>query len=265
MINLIKAQQYRTRRDIASYIAIMVGLLIFSMTALLSMSDEGSSNADAGHFFLMSAGGFAIISSLIILTFTGMISGSDMLDKTMNFEILDGAKRSRVYFSRFIVSLCWGVSVMYAVVIIPMIVTGIIKGWGNIISVGQFAQRMALLLFPFVRITALYTAMTFMLGDFRAVFAIGYILSETELLVEFVFLEIVKVPVYVRSLFSVPAVNVLLDVNNIGFDYVNAEDIQVVKNTLSASECVICVGINIVMTVLLLVLGLKIFKNKDLK
>ena len=265
MINLIKAQQYRTRRDYTTYIIIFVGMVIYTFFMLVTISDSSEGASDASHYFFTSATSQAVVGNLLIMTLTTLISGSDMLDRTMNFELLDGSKRSRVYFSRFIVSLCWALGVVYAMVLIPIMFMGVFKGWGNLISVADFAKRMVLLLFPYVRMIALYTSLTFIIGDYRAVFAIGFILCQFELLAEMIIQELTKLPTYVRAFFSVSAVNVLMDVDNLGFDYVDAKDITVIKDTLTTSDKILCAGICAAMTVIILVIGLKVFKKKDLK
>ena len=265
MFNLIKAQQYRTLRDNATYIIICVGIVFYVFTTLMTLMDGSSKNTDAGHFFLMAVTSQAIVGNLLIMALTSLICGSDLVDRTMNFELLDGSKRSAVFFSRFIVALCWSLGVIYAIILIPMIFLGVFKGWGDILSVAGFAKRMALLLFPYIRIVALYTALTFILGDHRAVFAIGFIFCQFEMLADMMIQEITKLPTFVRSLLSAPAVSVMLDVDNIGFDYVDAKDISVVKDSMTAADNAVCAGICIAATVIALVAGLKIFKKKDLK
>ena len=265
MFNLIKAQQYRTLRDYTTYIIIIVGAAIYCFATMLTLSDSSSDSTGAGNFFLMAASAQSGVGNLLLMGLTAVICGSDMLDRTMNFELLDGAKRSRVFFSRFILSLCWGLVVIYAIVLLPVLFISLTSGWGNVITAAGFAKRMVMLLFPYVRMIALYTALTFILGDYRAVVAIGFIICEFELVADMMLQEIAKLPPYVRALFSVTSVNVLLDVDNMGFDYVDAKDISVVKDTLTLSDNIICAVVCVVFTVLLLALGLGVFKKKDLK
>ena len=59
--------------------------------------------------------------------------------------------------------------------------------------------------------------------------------------------------------------NVLLDVENIGFDYIDAKDIQVVKDQLTVTDNIICAVICAVLAAAVLVLGLKVFGKKDMK
>ena len=265
MFNLIKAQQYRTLRDNATYIVILVGVIFHVFCQLVNMQNSAADQFDAGHLFLMSASTFSFVGNMLLMALTSLICGSDMLDKTINYEPLDGAKRSTIYFSRFILSLCWGLGAVYAIILLPEIFMGLFAGWGNVISVAGFARRMAIMIFPFIRAISLYTALTFLIGDYRAVFAIGFIFSQFELLADMLIQEITKLPPFVRAFFSVSSMNVLLDVENIGFDYLDAEDISVVKDSLTASDNIICAAICAVMAAAILFIGLALFKKKDMK
>lgn len=265
MFNLIKAQQYRTLRDYATYITIFVGALFYICLTLGSVASGKGAAEDASHLFLMSATGFSFVGNMLTMALTVMICGSDMLDRTMNIELLDGAKRSKVFFSRFIVSLCWSLGVLYAIVFISMGFMTVVTEWGSVITVGGFFRRMAVLTAPYIRIVALYTALTFIIGDWRAVFAIGFVINQVELVADMLLMEITKLPPIVRAILSVPAVNVMIDVDNMGFDYIDAKDVQVVKDSLTVSDNIICIVICAAMAALLLAAGLAVFRKKDLK
>ena len=266
-MNLIKAQQYRTLRDNATYITIALGMVFYALFSLITIADSGQSGStlDAGHMFVMSAASFPIVLYMVLMALTSLICGSDMLDRTINYEPLDGARRSSVFFSRFILALCWGLGTAYLTALLPMIGMGVFSGWGNIITVGGYAKRMALMLLPFIRIIALYTALTFILGDWRAVFAIGFTLCQIEIVADAVIAEVTKLPPFVRSLFSAASMNVLLDVDNLGFDYLEAEDVTVVKDMMTAQDNILCSAVCAVTAVALLALGLAVFRKKDLK
>jgi hypothetical protein len=124
---------------------------------------------------------------------------------------------------------------------------------------------MAVLTAPYIRIVALYTALTFIIGDWRAVFAIGFVINQVELVADMLLMEITKLPPIVRAILSVPAVKVMIDVDNMGFDYIDAKDVQVVKDSLTVSDNIICIVICAAMAALLLAAGLAVFRKKDLK
>lgn len=157
MLNILKAILRQTVRD-----KLLWGGAIYILGAVLIQIIGDSS-------FLRETGSAAFCDLASFLTLllpiaggwvTARACGTDLRDKTANYEILFGKKRAAVYLGRFFAALI----IMFAVTaLVPVVYVGFLtikNGWG-----GSFAFSNALLhlsmVFPFVfRMVCFYTALT---------------------------------------------------------------------------------------------------------
>ncbi len=267
MINKIKAQMYQAVRENATYLVFLVMLMIYVLLDVMSFADEGSSDLSGSSFFVKSASGIPFILNMLTLIYTARTCGGDIIDRTMNYELLDGAKRSDVFFSRFLVSLFWSLTTSLLIVVLPLAAMAAYAGWGNMLPVAGAARRIALLAVPVIKMTALYTLLTFAVMDFRAVIAIGFLLGQAEMIAYMLIDEsgALGIDPRVFALFSMTAISRLYDVSNFTVGYINGEDVSIVKDTMSASDNVLCIGICAVMTVIYISVGYAVFRRRDIK
>ena len=267
VINKIKAQMYQALRENATYVVFIVMALVYVVMDLINAMDESSSQMSGSFMFVTSAPGVPFVLNMLTLIYTARTCGGDIIDRTMNYELLDGAKRSEVYFSRFLVSLFWSLVTCILLIVLPVAAVGAVSGWGYMLTLSEAVKRVALLIFPIVRMTALYTLLTFAVMDFRAVIAAGFLLGQAEMIAYMLIDESNSLGINKRvfDLFSISAVTRLLDVTNIGFGYVGGEDVQVVKNTMTASDNGFCAGVCLALTAVYLLAGYLIFRRRDIK
>jgi hypothetical protein len=97
---------------------------------------------------------------MFVFTFVGFVCCGDFPDKTSNYEIMTGHKRTEVYFGRVIPCLVFGVICFLIIAFAPIILNTAIHGWGTKLDVGQMILRYTLLIFPITRIfcTAIFIA-----------------------------------------------------------------------------------------------------------
>ena len=80
------------------------------------------------------------------------VSG-DAGDKTINYELINGHSRNKVFFSRIIVGIGWGVLLVLVFNVIPLVYLSLINGWGDETSMRDVVLRSALAFFPIIRIS----------------------------------------------------------------------------------------------------------------
>ncbi|SDA21917.1 ABC-type transport system involved in multi-copper enzyme maturation, permease component [Ruminococcus sp. YE71] len=267
MFNLIKAQQYQMLRDNVTYYIIFVMLIIYVGIDLISAADSSTAQFSASYFAVISADGFPFLLNMLTLLYTARICGCDMTDRTMNYELLDGVKRSQVFFARFIVGVFWSAVTCAFLMIVPTAIVAAFAGWGDMMTVGGALRRAFCTLITVVRLSAMYTMLTFLLMDWKTTTVIGFIIGQTELIIVMIMQESASLGLDKKAgyFFSATAMQKFLDVSNIGIGYKNGEDIQIVKSMLTFSDGASCAAVCIGMTALYLILGFAVFRRRDIK
>ncbi len=258
---------YQSVRENYTYIVFAVMTVIYLLTDLLELADEGSSDVSGSYMFVLSADGMPFILNMLALIYTAVICGGDMIDRTMNYELLDGAKRSDVYFSRFLVGLFWSLVSCTLILVLPIAAVSAAAGWGKMLTVGAAARRTLFLLAPIIRLVSFYTLLTFLITDYRAVIGIGFVLGQGELIAVMLIQESGSLGIDEKlfDFLALPSLTRIFDVANIGFGYENGEDFYIVKQVMNLSDDLRCAAINLVIAAVYVVAGYLIFRKRDVK
>lgn len=265
MFNIMKSQQYQIRRDNVTYYYLLGGAAICALSILFIMSDKGMSELTGSIWFGSMSYGYMLVLNVMAMLFTSRICGWDMQDRTMNYEVLNGAKRSSIFFGRFVLSFIWTFVSTYAMLLITMLTVTLFSGWGTMIPIGKAVFRLVMLAFPLFRLVALYTLMTFLFLDGRPVLVIGFILNQLELLVMMLSEDLQFSTKMFDYLFSVLCINRLLDVSNVTLGYIDGRDVTVIKDTMTMTDSLVCAGICLGAGLLYLLISYKVFTKRDLK
>lgn len=175
MWNIMKAQCYQLKRDrfIICALLFSVGIyIVFVATTAMGMED-----INGGMMFYTSAEMLGVFTLLITLIITGRVCAWDFQDKTINYEVVFGHKRSAVYGARILLSyvLClvvftflWGVPVLYGVMM---------GGWGPNLDM---ADTMFRILFEYVvllRMVAEIILLSFLVRNSYITMVSGYFIQ----------------------------------------------------------------------------------------
>ncbi len=268
MYNVIKAQVYQLKHDIITW-CIFAGLLaFFTVMTFVARSGATPGEITGSSVFTDLGDGNTVILNFITLIMTARICGWDLGDNTVNYELLTGTRRRDIHAGRFITSFVSSVLMYYIVISVYLLVNTAIDGWGTVISPEGTVFRLALMIFPIFRLTALYTLLTFLFRDGKASALTGYILTMlgtmfVSLAEELAFDEkIIEISNYCISLAS--AVK-LLDLGNLTFDCIDGKDVMVIKDmmtpALDISYAAVCVAAGIVF----LIISWTVFRRRDMK
>lgn len=165
MKDLIKAQLYQISK---TKVFMWVFVFFTALSGLLGAVDflNGADGLEEGQ--LLTASDFAtrmgttpIFAIMGMSLFTGLICADDFSDKTCNYEIISGRMRKQTYFARAIVSI--GVSVLFGLftMSVSLIVSTLLTGWGDSITVGAAITRIALIAFPYFRLSCLFVLLAY--------------------------------------------------------------------------------------------------------
>lgn len=261
MHNIIKALNYQTRRDNFLIYSILAGLYMI-VISLIDYFNYNFDKLNGGTVVAVTGTQMCISMSVIftVLLLGTRICGWDYADKTMNYEILAGHSRKHVYWSRVIVCIIWCTCVSLAIVILPVIVFTIINGWGDNMSFGGAAVRYLLLIFPMFRIICEFALITFLTGSCYKGMVLGFILSETGMMIYVLAEELADFKC--RYLLSMSNIDALFAFNA-KFGYVNGMDIEVYETAVKPSLAVGTIIISLAVGAGCLLIGWLVFKKRD--
>lgn len=263
MFNVMKAQKYQLLRSNLTYCTFLAGLGISAFICMMSMPSSGGFKELTGSMWTVyMSDSYSMLIPMISLIFVIMICGADLSDKTINYEVLTGTKRSDVYFGRVIMSLIMSLICCLIIVVLPILFLTLINGWGTIMTVSDVSLRIAAMLFPMIRLTALFTFIAFLFRNNTAVAVTGYLLLLAEMML--CSLEEVFDPTLMSGLLSVFSLTRLFKIENVGFEYIDGKDVQVVKDILEMSTVRTAAISGIAGTAVLLIIGYMIFRKRDM-
>ena len=184
MINIIRSINYSTRKNLAVFIAIiaMIGLPVLMAGMVLGTS---LTDMDGAEYYIKAISEAFFIVVFASLTLSCIPSYGDAGDRTLNYEIMAGHGRSRIFLARMISGLFWGVIILAVLYYYPFVLFGCIGGWYKGVSIQDVACRVLLSLLPMFRISAFAIMMSSLfrsagkgIGFSFLAFELGSILNE---------------------------------------------------------------------------------------
>ncbi len=111
------------------------------------------------------------------ICFTGFAFCNDFLDKTVNYEILNGHRRKDVYFSRAIISIIGGTAGTILILMIPLFVLQLFVPFGTGIKNGELIMRLLIAVFPIVRIICEIAFLAIIIRNPYVIMAAGFTIA----------------------------------------------------------------------------------------
>lgn len=264
MFNVMKAQTYQLLRSNGTYIAFLAGLGVAAFSGAIMLMDGTTGGQLEGSVWLyVNGSAMPVILPVLALTFVIMICGGDMDDKTINYEVLNGKKRSQVYIGRVIVSLITSLLCCLATLALPLLGITAVKGWGHTSTVSDVALRIAAAMFPIARLTALFILAMFLFRSKTAVAVLGYLLTMLEMGVSLFVGELFSDSVLLDQL-STNMIQRILVPTNFGIDYIDGKDVTVVKDVLELSTVGAAAISGLAGMAVFLLLGYLVFRRQDM-
>ena len=209
--------------------------------------------ADMTYVFLM----FAVL-------FSSRIAGWDFTDKTLNYEIIYGHKRSSVYFGRAIVGIGTGLIRSAAVAALIVILPTAAFGWGWSVPVSEIVLRYSIIALELIRLMAFVImvstiARSNVAGAFAgfAAFFIPVIVTAMLNLEE----EKVKSISFLSSCLSISEVS---SFENYTTDYILGKDVTIFLDRLEPQFSSLLAVTAILFTAVYLLIGYAVFRKADI-
>lgn len=259
MVNVIRAQAYQVLRENYTYYCLLAGLLLNGFGFILEIADSGAKATMTGSYWVTAiASTMPIAIGFIVILLTTHICGSDMEDGTLNYEVLTGTRRSRIYMGRFTVSLICCLISYVIIILLPTALITLIFGWGNTMTAQAGVRRLLLVMVPVIKQCCLYTMLTFVTMQAKVIVMLGFIITLGEAVVEMFELKFAE---YFLTLITIGK---LYDVQNYGIGFIDGEDVTVLKDTVTSGELIRLSAVTLAAAAVMLCIGGLVFKKRDI-
>lgn len=180
MKNLIKAQLYQISK---TRVFMWVFVFFTALSALFGAVEflNGADWLEEGQ--LLTASDFAtrmgitpVFAIMGMAFFTGLICADDFSDKTCNYEVMSGRMRGQIYLARGLVSIAVSVAFGLFTMTVSLVTSALLTGWGDSITVGTAITRIALMAFPYLRLSCLFVLLAYILKKPVLVLVVTYLM-----------------------------------------------------------------------------------------
>lgn len=262
MWNLFKGTMRQNLRSAGLWVCWIIVLVMVPLQFGLIFG-EGLPDSPASTVFGEWITGPASLLPMALAWVVCRICGWDLRDKTANYEILYGKKRSQVYFSRFLAALLFSlVTVLLSAV--PFLLLIARNGWGGSLSAENALLHCGLMFPVLFRLICFFTALSFLVGNDIAAAFLGWMFSFAGMTL---YLISTLADFSLRLTWQIASVNLLtlMDFSNKTKGFFEGQDITVYKAELTQAFCTETLLSGIGIGLLWLLLGYFIFRKKDLR
>lgn len=187
MWSVAKAQLYQLKKDFITPLVFFGLLLLEAATMLigvLTMINEHLQNPTmpeptAGELFIIQLS-MPFFGAVFAIVVTATFCCSDFSDKTLNYELMTGHRRSDSFFARALLSLAFGIGGAALLEFAPVCVLSAIYGWGENVIFRDAMLRGALVLLPVARLICEFVFISFLVKRRFAVMALGFVIIMLE-------------------------------------------------------------------------------------
>ena len=227
MLNILKAILRQTVRDKLLW----GGGIYILATVLIQIIADSSLLRGTGSETFCSLGALLVILLPIAAGWvTARACGADLRDKTANYEVLFGKKRSAVYFGRFFAALI----IMIAVtLLVPLVCVGCMtlkNGWGGSFAFSNMLLHLGMVFPILFRLVCFFTALSFVSGNDLVPMALAFVGTMALILASFLMEES---GVALSWHTGVADLKMLLDFTNTTSGFLDGKEITVYKAALS--------------------------------
>jgi len=226
------------------------------------MRDNSLSELTGSHIPIMMGDANMIILGIFVILMTGRVMGWDYTDKTLNYELMAGHSRGKVYWSRVCVSLVQVMAGCAIFLFLPILVFGIINGWGHSTYMGNIMLRYGLSFLPLLRLMGECVLLTVLLKNCYMAMIIGDMMYEVTMIFTLVLEE--AMDLNFTTQLSVSNLNKLFCLDKFRLQYINGEDVTVYETALEADLIAGTIGVSLIVGIACLGLGYLYFKKSDM-
>lgn len=263
MINVFRSLNYYVRKDLAIVIALIsiVSMPLLAMWFMSALDGISLSDMTGAAYFTGINGDVVTICMIPVMVIVIRLVGSDMSDKSVNYEILGGNRRINAYLGRLAAGLLWGTVICWALMSLPLGYFTLINGWGNTVDMKWALIRQLLMFLPLLRMVSLFILLTFLTGSAGKGMALAFVISEAEAIFELIAHEVLDIEL--KYVFFTSTLSQIMGIDNSKSIVADGKQISFFLAELPADLIVGTIAVSLVTAVLYLTAAAVFFIRKD--
>jgi len=265
MYNIIKGINYYGRKDLPVFVTVF---FMFTLPLISAFELSGSGTEfeyiSTSVYFTESFGDLSFLVILLTIIITARIVGSDLGDKTLNYEIMGGHKRFQVYFGRTAAGILWGAVLPWLVMALPFIYFTVLNGWNKHMvytDPEEIIFRFLLLLFPLFRLTVIYIVTTFITKSAGKAMIFIYLVVDVLIMIAEIMDSFFDIKLHYWT--AVTSFQDLSVVSNSRSMVIEGKEYMFFDGSLSTGYIAGTVAVNLILGIIYMTIGYVIFKRKD--
>ena len=175
MFGTLRSLFYLAKRDIVILVT-LITCLWFPLVFLIF--DGGSISEITGSSYVCGISDAVIITLFGLMVIVTRISGADLSDRTVNYEIMIGHPRWKPFLSRMILSMLLGGVLPWIILYLPVGFFTLTGGFGVQGDARNILLRMGLSLFPLLRFSVFFFLVTMLLDGFGKGLVVSFLLFD---------------------------------------------------------------------------------------
>ena len=196
-----------------------------------------------------------------IMIFACKAVAGDASDKTINYEMMAGHGRGRIFAGRMISGYIWGAVLVFIFLMLPLGYLNILYGWGPETDMKNVLIRSALCIFPIIRICSLDMMLASVSRSAGKGIALSYAALMIVAMVTSVFQDVLGIEVIYPTGFTNAAF--LLVSENAKYEVINGKTVSVYDTAVTSDMVWKTIGYSLVFTAIYLTIAYVNFKKKD--
>ena len=263
MINVFRSLNYYVRKDLAIVVALItiVSIPVVAMAFMGSLDGLSFSDMTGATYYTGMNSDVTIISLVAALLVVTRLVGSDLSDKSVNYEILGGNRRIAAFLGRIAAGLLWGGMICWILISLPLGYFSLINGWGISVDMKWALLRQALMFLPLLRLVSLLIFFTILAGGAGKGMALAVVIIEVEAVIDLVFSEILDIDI--KYALSMSSFRQVLDLDNAKSMVIDGKKVDVFLAELPAGLIAGTIAVSLLLTILYLTGAALVFLRKD--
>ncbi len=260
MYNLTKSINYGMRRSMVTWI------VVFSMVSIpvlyVVFSDMPFSDLTGSFYF---ASNIMVDLSIVYIVISMILAckavGADMADKTLNYELMSGHSRDKVFISRIVAGLLWGLLLVVAFYMAPLLFFSVVNGWELGVDKTDVIIRCVLSILVFLRMCAFNMMLACVLRGMAKGIALGYMLLTFEALAYSILEDVLDIDV--KYYLGISNIEKLLALDNYTEKIIDGKKVQVFETALSNEIIIGTIVCSIITSGIYIAVAYIVFKKSD--
>ena len=263
MQNIIKALNYKVKRDNVTYYALLAVVVCFFM---ISSDFNGIFSSTGSEYFIGMQDFMFLPVGFFLVILATRICGWDYVDKTMNYELLIGHNRKEVFWSRIWVSFIWCVPITIGIIALPPVILTLINGWGIYMDMGEVILRCVLICFTIIRMYSELVLLTFLTKSCYIGLIVGYLFLEIGAMLPMLLEEfgIIKADSFAVVTSGGNFIK-LMTFDNYSFKYINGKDEMFFDAGVEPSLMTATIIVSLLVSAACILISWLYFRKSDMK